>query len=40
MEVVHPRCCGLDIHKQLVVACLITPAPDGTAVKAVRQFAP
>jgi transposase len=25
MEVVHERCCGLDIHKKLVVACVITP---------------
>lgn len=25
MEVVFPRCCGLDIHKKSVVACAITP---------------
>src|SRR5687767_7474884 len=25
VDVVHARCCGLDIHKKLVVACLITP---------------
>jgi hypothetical protein len=25
MEVVHERCCGLDIQKRIVVACLITP---------------
>lgn len=25
MEVVFPRCCGLDIHKKSVVACVITP---------------
>lgn len=25
MEVVYPRCCGLDIHKKSVVACIITP---------------
>jgi transposase len=25
MDVVHERCCGLDIHKQSVVACLLTP---------------
>ena len=23
MQVVYERCCGLDIHKKLVVACLI-----------------
>lgn len=26
MEVVHERCCGLDVHKKNVVACQITPA--------------
>lgn len=24
MEVVHERCCGLDVHKKVVVACLLT----------------
>lgn len=24
MEVVNPRCCGLDVHKKTVVACVIT----------------
>jgi transposase len=25
MEILYPRCCGLDIHKKVVVACIITP---------------
>lgn len=25
MEVVHERCCGLDVHKKSIVACVITP---------------
>lgn len=25
MEVVHERCCGLDVHKKTVMACVITP---------------
>jgi hypothetical protein len=25
MEVVHERCCGLDIHKKLIVACAMVP---------------
>jgi transposase len=25
MEVVHERCCGLDVHKKTVVACLLRP---------------
>jgi transposase len=38
MEIVYERCCGLDIHKQLVVACLIVPGPGGPPVKEVRSF--
>ena len=38
MEVLHPRCCGLDVHKDSVVACaLVTPA-GGRARKEVRTF--
>jgi transposase len=29
MDVVHPRCCGLDVHKQTVVACVLLSAPTG-----------
>jgi transposase len=25
MEALHARCAGLDIHKQTVVACVVTP---------------
>lgn len=25
MQIVYERCCGLDVHKKRVVACLITP---------------
>ena len=25
MEVLYPRCCGLDVHQKSVVACVITP---------------
>ncbi len=38
MEVVHERCCGLDIHKRTIAACCIVPAPDGRAHKEVRMF--
>jgi Transposase len=38
MEVVYPRCCGLDIHKRTVVACRIAPGPDGRPQKDVRTF--
>ena len=36
MRVLHERCCGLDIHKQFVVACLLATSPDGTVQKEVR----
>jgi transposase len=36
MRVVHERCCGLDIHKKLVVACLLATESDGTVDKEVR----
>ena len=36
MRVLHERCCGLDIHKQFVVACLLTTGPDGAVHKEVR----
>jgi transposase len=38
MEVIYPRCCGLDVHKQTVVACLVTPGPNGIPCKEVRTF--
>jgi len=38
MDVVYERCCGLDIHKQLVVACLLTPGAGAQPAKAVRSF--
>jgi transposase len=38
MQVVHERCCGLDIHKKTISACAITPGPDGQPQKAVRNF--
>jgi transposase len=38
MEVVYPRCCGLDIHKRQIVACRIVPGSNGTSQKTVRTF--
>ena len=38
MEVLYPRCGGLDVHKRSVVACRVTPGPDGQPVKQVRTF--
>ncbi len=33
MQVVYPRCCGLDVHKKTVTACVITPE-----VREIRTF--
>ncbi len=38
MQVVHERCCGLDVHKKMVVACLLTPGESGRTTKEVRTF--
>ena len=38
MEVLYPRCCGLDVHKETVVASLRLVI-DGKVVKEVRTFA-
>lgn len=38
MEVLYERCCGLDIHKKTVVACLITPGPGRTSKKTIQTF--
>ena len=38
MEVIYPRCAGLDVHKQTVVAC-VRIAGDGPPLQEVRTFA-
>ncbi|MBD2352813.1 IS110 family RNA-guided transposase [Trichormus variabilis] len=38
MEVIHPRCAGLDVHKKTVVACAITPSPQGGWHKETQTF--
>lgn len=38
MEVMYPRCCGLDVHKKTVVACLLITEPGQPVRKAVRTF--
>lgn len=38
MEVVHERCCGLDVHKKVVVACLLTPGEGGRPERKLKSF--
>lgn len=39
MEVLYPRCAGLDVHKSTVVACIRLAQEDGKALQEVRSFA-
>jgi transposase len=38
MQIVYERCCGLDIHKKRIVACLITPGGNKQRSKEIRTF--
>lgn len=38
MDVLYTHCAGLDVHKQNVVACVITPDPQGGWHKELRSF--
>jgi transposase len=38
MQVLYTHCAGLDVHKKTVVACLITPDPQGGWQHEVRSF--
>lgn len=38
LEIVHPVCCGMDVHKKSVSACLITVNNSGEAELEVRKF--
>jgi transposase len=38
MDVLHRCCCGVDVHKASVVACVIAPSAGGAPCKEVRTF--
>jgi transposase len=38
MDVVYERCCGLDVHKRTVVACVVVPGAGRQVRKEVRTF--
>jgi hypothetical protein len=40
MQVLYERCCGRDVYKKTVVACVVITALAGQAHKQVRTFAP
>jgi transposase len=38
MQAIIERCCGLDVHQETVVACLLVGAPGTQPTKEVRTF--
>lgn len=38
MQVIHQRCCGLDIHKKTIVACILITSQEGMVQKQTRSF--
>lgn len=38
MEILYDLCCGLDVHKRTVVACLLVPGPAGESSREIRTF--
>jgi hypothetical protein len=38
MQVVYERCCGVDVHKKTVVACMLLTRADGTVQRTIRTF--
>lgn len=39
MQVVYERCCGLDVHKKTVVACVLVTETGGQMQRHLRTFA-
>jgi transposase len=37
MELIYKRCCGLDVHKEIVVACLLIREGD-KVLREIRTF--
>lgn len=38
MQIIHPRCAGLDVHKKTVVACVLITQPEGGIEKHTATF--
>jgi transposase len=38
MQIVHERCCGLDVHKKSVVACILITSEDATVQREIRTY--
>src|SRR5258706_11610871 len=38
MDIAHERCCGLDVHQKMVVACVLKSSATGRVQKEIRTF--
>ncbi len=38
MQVVFERCCGIDVHKKMVVACVMVVGASGKLSKQIHSF--
>lgn len=38
ISLLYPVCCGVDVHKDVIVACLRTMSKDGKIIKEIREF--
>jgi transposase len=38
VQIIYTHCAGLDVHKKTVVACCVTPGPDGQPQFETRTF--
>jgi transposase len=38
MQVLHERCCGLDVHTKAISACALVTHEDGAVQRRVRSF--
>ena len=38
MQVLYQCCCGMDVHKRFVVACLLWQGEDGKPHKELRRY--
>jgi transposase len=38
MRIVYARCCGLDVHKKSISACLLTPAEGSGTEQQIGRF--
>ena len=38
IHIIHPVCCGLDVHKDKISACLITLDENGKEQHEIREF--